>query len=453
MLSRKKHDPSEAVVSPLHTGASSDDAATLTPADVRRTTPLLAHLKFFLVCGVGLVLAAVAAPLSALWYVAAPFVLLFAGSLPKLEQKSFTLYPLSRVSATNWGSLAAIMAQPLVGINLPENKPVRWPYLSVLPLALPMVVVPVVAAAFSADIFTLVTRYAAAYQFAAYPHGAGALASWRIALLFATLLAVKGGARVAAYTYELESFQAAAGEKLRYWFHGNGLWTASHEELDAMMRSPQERGVARAGFFLLAPDVFAQKLLIFLSNPSTPDSEWAAIRAQAHKLLFVPARARSAEIERRVRADWRACGNNAPPSVADLKDAQLVNRLVVKSVFFAMFGKWLDDEDAAVMAGWRDLAGVFVMPRVVQRLLLNSGERRNLWQRRRAGRLCLTLHAPDRPAPSSPQAPRSWARSASSRPPSRASTSSRGSSPNSTTASASGSAWSSSTWSTRSCAA
>ncbi|KAG8463814.1 hypothetical protein KFE25_004087 [Diacronema lutheri] len=345
----------------------------LTPALVRQTTSLWTFAKLALAWIIGILLAPLTLPFVLVWYVLAPFVLSTQKkNLTTLEARMRALHPLTGgVSEAYWGSLVASMTVPIVGIDQPENAPNTWRYLASLPLLLPVVLVPVAAATFSADLFTYIARSAAAAQFARFPRGAGTVASWRNTFMFPVLLIANAGARVVAYTYELTAFRAGAGmrEGLNYWFHGNGLWTGSHDEVDAMLRSSQQRGPVRAGFFLIAPDIFASRILLFLSNIGR-DSEWAAVRSQAHKMLFVPSSARLADLERRVRADWSPL---APPTAADLKDATCTVRLVTKCVFYALFGKWLDDADTEVLTGWRTMAATFVMPRATQRLLLNHG--------------------------------------------------------------------------------
>jgi len=369
------HHEAEDARWPLRTGARSDEVEMLTPALVRQTTSLWTFAKLALAWIIGILLAPLTLPFVLVWYVLAPFVLSTQKkNLTTLEARMRALHPLTGgVSEAYWGSLVASMTVPIVGIDQPENAPNTWRYLASLPLLLPVVLVPVAAATFSADLFTYIARSAAAAQFARFPRGAGTVASWRNTFMFPVLLIANAGARVVAYTYELTAFRAGAGmrEGLNYWFHGNGLWTGSHDEVDAMLRSSQQRGPVRAGFFLIAPDIFASRILLFLSNIGR-DSEWAAVRSQAHKMLFVPSSARLADLERRVRADWSPL---APPTAADLKDATCTVRLVTKCVFYALFGKWLDDADTEVLTGWRTMAATFVMPRATQRLLLNHGAR------------------------------------------------------------------------------
>jgi len=61
------------------------------------------------------------------------------------------------------------------------------------------------------------------------------------------------------------------------------------------------------------------------------------------------------------------------PKFEDLNDVALLQRMVAKSVFFIMFGVWLSDEEATTLTGWRTNAGLFILPRFVQRVLFNFG--------------------------------------------------------------------------------
>jgi cytochrome P450 len=64
------------------------------------------------------------------------------------------------------------------------------------------------------------------------------------------------------------------------------------------------------------------------------------------------------------------------PDVQDFNDFSWVQRTVSKCIFYVMFGIWLDDADAQILTGWRRLGGIFILPRIAQRMLLGLG----VWQ-------------------------------------------------------------------------
>merc|ERR1712232_139498 len=55
-----------------------------------------------------------------------------------------------------------------------------------------------------------------------------------------------------------------------------------------------------------------------------------------------------------------------------MNDTKLVQRTVCKCVFYVMFGKWIDNDQATILTGWRTNASAFVLPRLVQRILCNQ---------------------------------------------------------------------------------
>merc|ERR1712228_1010830 len=72
----------------------------------------------------------------------------------------------------------------------------------------------------------------------------------------------------------------------------------------------------------------------------------------------------------------RLAEDRAKPDVNDFSDLSWVQRMVSKSIFYVMFGVWVDDADAKILSGWRSLAPVFILPRIAQRMLLRLG----VWQ-------------------------------------------------------------------------
>merc|ERR1712228_1122394 len=69
----------------------------------------------------------------------------------------------------------------------------------------------------------------------------------------------------------------------------------------------------------------------------------------------------------------RLAEDRAKPDVNDFSDLSWVQRMVSKSIFYLMFGVWVDDADAKILSGWRSLAPVFILPRIAQRMLLGLG--------------------------------------------------------------------------------
>lgn len=164
---------------------------------------------------------------------------------------------------------------------------------------------------------------------------------------------------------------ATFGDGVAFFF-GSGPWIPDYTEVDQILRSNQERTAAFACFPACIPDLFAEKILIFLSNTGSTDSEWWAIRSAIHEFLLATdgTADRIAQLPEQISSDW------PNPKIEDLNDTDLLIRTVAKCVFFVMFNKWIDDEDAEALKGWRTNAGTFVLPRFVQRLLCNSGIRR-----------------------------------------------------------------------------
>jgi len=63
----------------------------------------------------------------------------------------------------------------------------------------------------------------------------------------------------------------------------------------------------------------------------------------------------------------------ATPCVNDFSDLSWVQRVVSKSIFYVLFGVWVDDADAKILSGWRLMAPIFILPRVAQRMLFGLG--------------------------------------------------------------------------------
>eukprot|EP00929_Paragymnodinium_shiwhaense_P027820 TRINITY_DN16245_c0_g1_i1.p1 TRINITY_DN16245_c0_g1~~TRINITY_DN16245_c0_g1_i1.p1 ORF type:complete len:300 (-),score=46.20 TRINITY_DN16245_c0_g1_i1:577-1476(-) len=75
-------------------------------------------------------------------------------------------------------------------------------------------------------------------------------------------------------------------------------------------------------------------------------------------------------LDDKIAEDW------PKPKLTDLDNTALLQRMVAKSIFCIMFGVWLSDGEATTLAGWRTNAQLFVLLRLVQRVLFNAGIRR-----------------------------------------------------------------------------
>eukprot|EP00438_Fugacium_kawagutii_P002717 Skav222419 [mRNA] locus=scaffold2890:78649:98092:+ [translate_table: standard] len=139
------------------------------------------------------------------------------------------------------------------------------------------------------------------------------------------------------------------------------------QECSDIMKSNQRRSSSFACIQACIPDLFATNILLFLSNDGA-DSEWAHIRSALHSTLLDKGASWYSERQKKLRSlianDWPG---------AQVSDAWSCNRpwVVVKSVFYMMFGVWLDHADAESIIGWRDHAVYFVLPRLVHRFLFN----------------------------------------------------------------------------------
>eukprot|EP00927_Polykrikos_kofoidii_P030595 TRINITY_DN26311_c0_g1_i1.p1 TRINITY_DN26311_c0_g1~~TRINITY_DN26311_c0_g1_i1.p1 ORF type:complete len:518 (+),score=46.44 TRINITY_DN26311_c0_g1_i1:119-1672(+) len=193
---------------------------------------------------------------------------------------------------------------------------------------------------------------------------------WWWYLISCVLHLITTGSRMGVF----QQMRHVFGLSEHWWFAG-GLWCSSYERCAAITRSHQKRERAFGCLNAVTPEIFPPGLIIFLSAGS-PGSEWAEIRTAMHRLFFdshsESYRSRMARLPELVAKDW------PNPGLEDLgtKSQGLVQRLVCKSVFFCMFGVWLENGDASVLRGWRTLASQFVLPRLVQRFMFNHSVRK-----------------------------------------------------------------------------
>jgi len=188
---------------------------------------------------------------------------------------------------------------------------------------------------------------------------------WRYAFAGLVTLIRLARSRLALFMWNRDA--CGGGE---YFWQGEGIWATSHRLCDEIMRSQQRRGEDFACIRACVPDLFASNLLIFLPTGGS-DSEWACIRAALHTTLLDREgrsyQERLEQLPKRLAESWPT------PKSEDLSDKAMLQRAVCRSIFFMVFGVWIDDDEAETLRGWRTLAPFFVLPRLVQRFAFNYG--------------------------------------------------------------------------------
>jgi len=189
---------------------------------------------------------------------------------------------------------------------------------------------------------------------------------WRYVLSGLIALVQNGASRLALFEWEWRAFGSG-----QWWWHGEGVWCWSYKDCERILKSQQIRHSAFGCVQACIPDLFATNILIFLSNTGGSDSEWATIRRALHEYFLNQSNQaynnRVQQLPVLIAGDWPS------PKLQDLNDKSLVTRLVSKCIFYVMFGKWIDNADAEVLAGWRTSATFFILPRLVQRFIFNLG--------------------------------------------------------------------------------
>jgi len=185
---------------------------------------------------------------------------------------------------------------------------------------------------------------------------------WRA--IFATIFAfVKNGlTRLRLFYYQWEAFGLG-----KHFYSGEGIWTPGYAEVDSILRGVQERQSAFACVHAPVPDLFPSSIVVFLPNTSTApsDSEWAAIRFAMHQFVFDKMPERLPQIPGKIQEAWPNL------QLSDLNDAALLGKVVTKSVFFVLFGIWLEDAECDILSQWVTVAKYAIFPRSVQRFLFN----------------------------------------------------------------------------------
>lgn len=188
---------------------------------------------------------------------------------------------------------------------------------------------------------------------------------WRYVLSALIALVANGKSRLTLFMWEWESF--GSGD---YWWHGEGVWCWKYVDCERILKSYQDRKAAFGAVRACIPDLFPTNLLIFLPTGGQ-ESHWYQMRHLLHAFFLDTGlkdyRTRMTELPGKVREDWKN------PKLEDLSDLPLVQRMVSKCIFWMMFGKWVSDVDADVLAKWRTLASQFILPRLVHRFLFNLG--------------------------------------------------------------------------------
>jgi len=191
---------------------------------------------------------------------------------------------------------------------------------------------------------------------------------WSYFAASSVALIANGGSRLAMFIWEWKAF--GMGD---YWWHFEALWFWKYQDVHRVLKSQQQRAEAFGGIKAVVPDIFASGILIFLSTGG-PQSEWMTIRTALHDLFLSQGTAtyqhRMSWLRPKIAEQWPR------PVLTDFNDKKRLMLFVAKCIFFMMFGIWLDDSDAAVLTGWRSLAGVFVPPRFGQRAAFNVGVRK-----------------------------------------------------------------------------
>lgn len=186
---------------------------------------------------------------------------------------------------------------------------------------------------------------------------------WRAVLSWAIMLARHKTSRLSVMMWEWESF----GSSTYYW-HGMGIWTGTYAMVDNLLKSVQPRTTAFGNIDACVPDLFAKRVLIFLPNTG-PESEWALKRKLLHEVFLDQGldayRTRTQALAGLIAEDWQ----NA--KLEKTKTGMII-KAVAKSMFYVMFGTWIDDNDAAVLANWRKLAAPFVLPRISHNLAFGT---------------------------------------------------------------------------------
>jgi hypothetical protein len=190
-----------------------------------------------------------------------------------------------------------------------------------------------------------------------------AFTMWRGLVATLTALIANRHSRLGLYLWEWKAFGSG-----RWFWHGEGVWCHSYRDCDKILQEPQLRQVAFGAMKAPAPDLYAARLLIFLSNESA-DCEWAAIRRLLHNNFLdhnlESFKSRMKKLPELLATDWKDA------KLADLSNLPLVRTNVSKCIFYMIFNVWPKKAEAEILAKWRDYAKYFILPRLAHRLIFN----------------------------------------------------------------------------------
>mmetsp|Transcript_67174 Transcript_67174/g.149027 ORF Transcript_67174/g.149027 Transcript_67174/m.149027 type:complete len:383 (+) Transcript_67174:1-1149(+) len=152
-----------------------------------------------------------------------------------------------------------------------------------------------------------------------------------------------------------------------YWWHGQGYFTGTHAIVDKLAAGSQTRGLGRAAFNVVAPDVFPEKGIIFLSNGKESDSMWAETRRAMHEFWLSEDgpnyTQRQGNLKALLKETW------TKPSLQSLASIEDMGTMVCRCIFYVFFGQWLSEEEAQTLGRWATAAQGNVLPRFVHRLM------------------------------------------------------------------------------------
>jgi len=262
-----------------------------------------------------------------------------------------------------WGSIDEVLDGPLEDI-VPNNT---WCAIILLWLTLPLTLLLGIIGGSCACFFRLLgwTGCCSAYKSVINGQPCRYSFCW-FSYLFSMLVALlkSGGVRLRLFMWEKKAF----GGKEYFW-HGEGVWCTSWARCDEIMRSMQDRKKAFGSLTAPVPDVFPPGIAIFLPCGGN-DSEWWVIRNLIHTYFLEMAlqyNARVADLDANLQQNW--------PNVklVDMDTPAVVQQMVSKCIFYVVLGKWVTDDEAAILTGWRTNASLFVFPRATQRMIFNLG--------------------------------------------------------------------------------
>ena len=152
-----------------------------------------------------------------------------------------------------------------------------------------------------------------------------------------------------------------------WWWHGEGAWSWRHEAVRQTMASDQKRTAAFGAVTACCPEAFPPRMLLFVDG-----SEWSTVRSALIEKLTAKRcwEGRLPNLAAAMEAKLKPAGGF---TLATL-DKTLSDNCVAFGVWYLLFGVELTPEQCATVAAWgaSGLAGVFVFPRLLQRIAFNQ---------------------------------------------------------------------------------